>query len=181
MENYQKYEEITLQRLEDFKVIKKEYETLLRYKQNLIEKIGSLRAVDYSRDRVQTGNAAKMSEQERYTMILQKINSEITEYEAFLSREKEIIKNQIARIRNHENAKEFRKIIVLRYIEGWKFSEITQNLFWLENDFDENLEKYRDKTMRWHREALAALEKINTQPYVPIMKQLNFINTGGHK
>lgn len=167
------YEEITPERLDNYRVINKEYETLLRYKQNLIQKIGILRAVDYTRERVQSGNAPKISEQERYAMALQKINAKIAEYEVWIQPEKEIIKNQISRIRNCENATDYRRILVLRYIEKWKFSEITQELFWLERDFEENGNKYKDKTMRWHREALQKLEKISTQPYVPIAKQLH--------
>jgi len=173
MEKIEKYEEITPERLDNYRVIYREYETLLRHKKNLIEKIGGLRAVDYSRERVQSGNAPKTSAQERYAMALQKINSKIAEYEAWIPSEKEIIKNQIARIRNRENASDYRRILVLRYIEKWKFSEITQELFWLENDFEENEDKYKDKTMRWHREALQELEKISAQPYVPIAKQLH--------
>lgn len=173
MEQPEKYEEITPQRLDNYSAIVREYETLLRHKKNLIEKIGVLHGVDYSRIKVQTGNGPKTSEQERYAMALQKINSKIAEYEAWLPSEKQIIKNQIARIANRENATDYRRILVLRYIEKWKFSEITQELFWLEADFEDNIDKYRDKTMRWHREALQELEKISKQPYVPIAKQLH--------
>ncbi len=173
MEKIEIYEEITPERLDNYSAIVKEYETLLRHKKNLIERIGGLRAVDYSRERVQSGNAPKTSEQERYAMALQKINSKIAEYEAWIPTEKQIIRNQISRISNRENASDYRKILVLRYINRWKFSEITQELFWLENDFEENENKYKDKTMRWHREALQELEKINKQPYVPTAKQLH--------
>ena len=162
------YEPITIERLDNYAEIVKEYDYLLHQKNNLIKKLG-LKAVDYSKIKVTSGNGAKISEQEHYVMSLQKINAKIADYESWLKPEKEIIKTQIARIKKWH----FRKILVLRYIEKWKWSEIIDEFFGFEDDFEEekNL-KYKDKIFDWNRRALAELEKVSAKPYVKASKQL---------
>lgn len=170
MEKPEKYEEITPERLDNYAEIVKEYETLLRHKKNLIEKMGVLRGVDYSRIKVQTGNGPKITEQERYTMSLQKINSKIAEYEAWILPEKEIIKNQIARVKQRN----YRKLLIFRYIEKWKWAEIIQEFFEFEIDYEEEKKgRYWDMIMYWNRRALEELQKISSKPYVPVAKQLH--------
>ena len=162
------YEPITIERLDNYAEIVKEYDYLLHQKNNLIKKLG-LKAVDYSKIKVTSGNGAKVSEQEHYVMSLQKVNAKIANYESWLKPEKEIIKTQIARIKKWH----FRKILVLRYIEKWKWSEIIDEFFGFEDDFeDEKNLKYKDKIFDWNRRALAELEKISAKPYVKASKQL---------
>ena len=162
------YEPITIERLDNYAEIVKEYDYLLHQKNNLIKKLG-LKAVDYSKIKVTAGNGAKISEQEHYVMSLQKINAKIADYESWLKPEKEIIKTQIARIKKWH----FRKILVLRYIEKWKWLEIIDEFFGFEDDFeDEKNLKYKDKIFDWNRRALAELEKVSAMPYIPSSKQL---------
>ena len=162
------YEPITIERLDNYAEIVKEYDYLLHQKNNLIKKLG-LKGVDYSKIKVTSGNGAKISEQEHYVMSLQKINAKIADYESWLKPEKEIIKTQIARIKKWH----FRKILVLRYIEKWKWSEIIDEFFGFEDDFeDEKNLKYKDKIFDWNRRALAELEKVSAMPYIPNTKQL---------
>lgn len=162
------YEPITIERLDNYAEIVKEYDYLLHQKNNLIKKLG-LKGVDYSKIKVTSGNGAKISEQEHYVMSLQKINAKIADYESWLKPEKEIIKTQIARIKKWH----FRKILVLRYIEKWKWSEIIDEFFGFEDDFeDEKNLKYKDKIFDWNRRALAELEKVSAMPYKKATKQL---------
>lgn len=162
------YEPITIERLDNYAEIVKEYDYLLHQKNNLIKKLG-LKGVDYSKIKVTSGNGAKISEQEHYVMSLQKINAKIADYESWLKPEKEIIKSQIARIKKWH----FRKILVLRYIEKWKWSEIIDEFFGFEDDFeDEKNLKYKDKIFDWNRRALAELEKVSAMPYKKAAKQL---------
>lgn len=162
------YDPITIERLDNYAEIVKEYDYLLHQKNNLIKKLG-LKGVDYSKIKVTSGNGAKISEQEHYVMSLQKINAKIADYESWLKPEKEIIKTQIARIKKWH----FRKILVLRYIEKWKWSEIIDEFFGFEDDFeDEKNLKYKDKIFDWNRRALAELEKVSAMPYIPSTKQL---------
>ena len=162
------YEPITIERLDNYAAIAKEYDFLLHQKNNLIKKLG-LKGVDYSKIKVTSGNGVKISEQEHYVMSLQKINAKLHEYEGWLPFEKEIIKTQIARIKKWQ----FRKILVLRYIEKWKWSEIIQEFFEFEDDFEEEKHfKYWDKMMCWNRRARAELEKVSAMPYIPSTKQL---------
>lgn len=163
------YEEITIERLHNFSELKKEYERLLRFRANLTQKIGTIHGIDYSKDRVQTGNGHKASEQEHFAESLERINFKIREVEAVLFPEKEIIKTQIARVPKRD----YRKLLIFRYIEGWKWSEIVQEFFEFETDYeDEKLTKYRDTVMYWNRRALAELEKVSAKPYVKVEKQL---------
>ena len=171
------YEEITTERLDNFGAIVKEYETLLRHKKELIRRMGVLKAIDYSKDRVQSGNGHKMSEQERYAIALQKINDKIKDYEAWIPPEKEIIKNQIARVRNRD----YRKLLILRYVEKWKWAEIVQEFFEFEQDYEEHKkDKYWDTLMYWNRQALKQLEEISTKPYVPVIKQTNIFTISNY-
>lgn len=166
------YEPITLERLDNFSEILKEYEILKRYKQNLIAKCNTLKSIDYSKIKVQTGNGAKTSEQEYYAMKLQSINNKMREYETWITPEKEIIKNQIARVPKRD----YRKLLILRYIEKWKWAEIVQEFFEFENDYEEGKGgRYRDMIMYWNRRALEELQKISSKPYEPVIKQLNLI------
>lgn len=165
------YEPITIQRLDDFGAILREYESLKEQKYKLEKQLG-LSGVDYSKIKVTTGNSQKLSEQERFTMFLQKINKKTLEYEQWLKPEKEIIVSQIARVKRQE----YRKILVLRYIEKWKWSEIIQECFWFENDYEtEKQNKYKDKVLYWNRQALKELEKISQKPYIKV-EQLVFEN-----
>lgn len=165
------YEPITLQRLDNFAEVNKEYNFLLNQKRGLEKKINTLKGVDYSKIKVTSGNAYNCSEQENYILKLEKINQKLAEYEAWLKPESQIIKTQIARVKKWH----YRKILVYRYIEKWKWTEIIQDFFEFEDDFQtEKDAKYREKIMYWNRQALAELEKISKKPYVPILpKQLN--------
>lgn len=164
------YEPITLQRLDDYCEIVRELDFLLRQKDGLTKKINGLKGIDYSRLKVTSGNTAKISEEERFVIALDKINKKIVEYKAWLIPEHEIIKTQIARIKKWN----YRKILVYRYLEKWKWSEIIQDFFEFEDDYEEEKSgKYKDTIMYWHRRALEELEKISNRPYVPILpKQL---------
>ena len=155
------YEVITIDRLDYFSRVVDEYNKLLERKEKIKNKLG-LKGVDYSKDRVQSGSK-KPSEQERYVMALQKVNAEISEFEAWIKPEKDIIKNQIARI----SRSEYRYLIVRRYIDRLKWSEIVKEFFEFEADYEqEKYDKYRDKVMYWNKRALEELEKISARPYI---------------
>lgn len=163
------YEPITIQRLNDYTEIVKELDFLLRKKEQIKAKLGILSGVDYSKIKVTAGNGQKTSEQEHYAMTLQKINKKIDEYKAWLVPEHQIIKTQIARVKKWN----YRKILVYRYLEKWKWSEIIQDFFEFEEDFEtEKDTKYKDTVMYWHRRALEELEKVSNKPYLPAVEQL---------
>lgn len=163
------YEPITVERLDNYSEIEKEYNYLLNQKANIIQRISTLRGIDYSKIKVTSGNGSKISEEEHYAMTLQKINTKLADYESWLKPEKEIIKTQIARIKKWN----YRKILVLRYIEKWKWSEIINEFFGFESDFEEEKNnKYKDKILYWNRQALSELEKVSAKPYVKTAKQL---------
>lgn len=169
------YEPITVERLQDYTDRVKELDALLTKKKNIISKMSSLHGVDYSRIKVTAGNNAKTSEQEHYAMSLQKVNSEIDylNYKVFgvygLIEEHRVITAQIRRIKKWN----YRKILVYRYLEKWKWSEIIQDFFEFESDYEEEKNgKYKDTVMYWHTRALEELQKVSEKPYIPKVKQL---------
>ena len=158
------YEPITIQRLDDFGAVMREYNDLKDQKWKLEKKLG-LSGVDYSKIKVTSGNGQKITEQERFTIALQKINAKLADYESWIKPEKDIIVHQIARVKRRE----YRKILVLRYIEKWKWSEIIQDCFWYEADYEiEKQSKYKDKVLYWNRQALKELEEVSQKPYVKV-------------
>lgn len=66
------YEPITVERLDNYSEIEKEYNYLLNQKSNIIQRISTLRGIDYSKIKVTSGNGSKISEEEHYAMTLQK-------------------------------------------------------------------------------------------------------------
>lgn len=68
------YESITIQRLDDFGAVMREYNDLKNQKYKLEKRLG-LSGIDYSKIKVTSGNGQKLSEQERFTIALQKINA----------------------------------------------------------------------------------------------------------
>ncbi len=147
------------------------YEDYLKQKDILIKRIGTLKAVSYDKDKVINGSSSHLSEQERYTMRLEKINSYIKECEEILLPAKERLKQHIRRIKKAE----YRKILILRYIERWKWTDIIQECFWYEEDINTNFEKYKDKCLFWNRSALKQLEEITEKPYIKAETQLNLL------
>lgn len=58
--------------------------------------------------------------------------------------------------------------MIYRYLELWKWSEIIQDFFEFEDDFEVEKEgKYKQNVMYWHRAALQELEKLRYTVYIP--------------
>ncbi len=145
---------LTTQRLNDYTEIVKELDFLLRKKEQIKERLNALKSPDYREIKVTKGTKNKTSEQETYVIKLEKINRKIDEYKAWLLPEHETIKQEIARIKKWQ----YRKLLVYRYLEKWKWSEIIQDFFEFEDDFEAEKDfKYKEKIMYWHRRALKEL------------------------
>lgn len=163
------YEPITKKRLDDFGEIVREYNELRRQKFLITKKLG-IKSVDFSKVKVSNGDSRRISEEERYVLKLEKINNKIKEYEEWITPEKKIILSQIARVKRWE----FRKVLVYRYIEKWKISEIVQDFFEFEDDYETNKDKYKERVMYWLDRGFQELEQISAKPYIEV-KQLNFM------
>ena len=145
------------------------YEDYKRQREILSKKINSLKSVNYDSDKVSNGASSHLSEQERYAMKLERINSLIKECEEILFPAKERLKKQISRIKRAD----YRKILILRYVEHWKWSDIIEECFWYESNFEKTDPKWKDKIMQQNRAALFQLEKLSDKPYVPTEQQLH--------
>lgn len=173
------YEPITVARLNQYTDKVAELDALLDKKQKIQAKLDGLKGVDYSKQKITTGNAQNTSNQEYYAMKLEKVNQEIDKlkYKCFgvygLLEEHEVIKTQIARIQGGKESWKYRKILVLRFLEKWKWIEIIEDFFEFEDDFEEQkYDKYWDTMMDWRKSALNELGKVSKRPYKPIVKQL---------
>lgn len=156
------FELITQERLEHYLEQVRELNSLCEQKEKIMSKLG-LHGVDYSKDKVTHGNKLSLTEEEQYTNKLLKINKQIDKLTPFVSQEHLILKTQISRIKKYE----YRKLLVYRYIEKWKWNEIIQDFFEFEDDYKEQKnDKYHTKIMYWHRRALEELQKVSKKPFI---------------
>ena len=138
---------------------------LLKKKENLSEQFSSVHGIDYERMKVDNGGRVATSSQERLVMALEKVNADIDSLKWKVKAEHDVIKIQISRLPKWH----YCELLVLRYLEGWKWSEITESFFGSEEDFEDEPEKYKSKTMKWRASAIELLETISSKPYVSII------------
>lgn len=142
-------------------------------KRNLEKKLG-LSGVDYSKIKVTVGNGHKMSEQERYVTILERVNKEISNLRQEIKPEHEIIVSQIKRI----NSSRSRTIITLKYIEKRSTQDLVEYFFcddplWNPNgDIAEfkrtaEYENYRRQYLLWQQKAIEDLEAVTGVVFEP--------------
>ena len=156
------FELITQERLDEYLEQVRILNQLLEKKQAIVSKLG-LHGLNYAKDKITSGNKLNLTEQERYVATLQKINNEIDEIKPKVEQEHKILVTQISRVNKYE----YRKLLVYRYIERWKWSEIIQDFFEFEPDYEEQKsEKYHTKIMYWHRMALKKLQKVSKKPFI---------------
>lgn len=141
-------------------------------KRNLKKKLG-LSGVDYSKTKVTSGNGHKLSEQERYVQVLERINQEIETLKAEI---KPVHDNIIEQVRRIESPKS-RTIIALKYIEGRSTQDLVEYYFcddplWNpENNITEfkktpEYENYRRQYLLWQQKAIEDIEAISGVAFI---------------
>lgn len=162
------YEKITKDRLRTYLDKVQELNFLLQRKHSIEAKSG-LKGVDFSKTKVINGNSKPTSIQEQYVIELEKINNEIKKSRAFIDTEHKELVMQIGRLSRWY----WRRVIVYKYIEAWKLSEIISYFFGDESDFEiEKESKYRKKVERWLDEAIENLTKLSEKPFIKKETQL---------
>ena len=162
------YEIITKERLKTYLDKVQELNFLLQRKHNLETK-SDLKGVDLSKTKVTNGNSHPFSTPEQNAIELERINNDIKKARAFLDNEHKELIDQISRLKRWY----WRRVIVYKYIEGWKMSEIISYFFSDEEDFEvEKESKYRKKIDRWLDEAVENLTKISEKPFIKKERQL---------
>lgn len=172
------HEAITRERLDRYLDSCKALNTCEEKKRNLESKM-LLSGIDYSRVKVTTGNGKKLSEQERYVTILERINKEISMLRAEIVPEHNIIVSQIKRINNYRS----RTIITLKYIEKRSTQELVE-WFFCEDPLwnpDNNLpefkktpeyENYRRQYLLWQQKAIEDIEEVSGVAFEPNQNQI---------
>jgi hypothetical protein len=158
---------VNITRLNAYVNMVRKLDYLLKKKLNLEEKYSNVYGIDYERIKVDNGGRISASSPEKIAMALEKVNAEIDSLKWKVKEEHTIIKTQIARLPRWH----YCELLVLRYLEGWKWSEITESFFGNEEDFEEEKEKYKSKIMKWRAAAIELLEAISSKPFVTISKQ----------
>lgn len=144
------------------------YQQYKKLRLQIINKINTLKSIDYSKDRVTNGASTHISEQERFAIKLEKVNKLILEAESVLIPAKKRLVEQIRRIKNPN----LRAVLILYYVEYRKMKDIVEYLFDVQLDYEEKKDTtYLDCVKRWKREAIEKLEDLNKSAYVPV-KQL---------
>ena len=163
------YQIISKERLTTYLDKVQELNFLIQRKHKLEAKHG-LKGVDLSRTKVTSGSKP-LSSPEQYVIELERINNEIKKSRAFLDAEHKELTTQIGRLKRWY----WRRVLVYKYIEAWKISEIVNYFFCDEEDFEiEKDGKYRKKIERWLDEAVENLQKVSEKPFIKKEKQLVF-------
>lgn len=162
------YETITKERLKTYLDKVQELNFLLQRKHNLETKNG-LKGVDLSKTKVTNGNSKPFSTPEKHAIELERVNNDIKKARAFLDTEHKELITQIGRLKRWY----WRRVIVYKYVEAWKISEIISYFFGDEDDYEVEKEgKYRKKVERWLDEAVENLQKVSEKPFIKQSKQL---------
>ena len=162
------YETITKERLKTYLDKVQELNFIMEKKHRIEAKCG-LKGVDLSKIKVINGSSKPFSAPENFTIELEKINKDIKEIRAYLDTEHKELITQIRRLKRWY----WRRVIVYKYIEAWKMSEITAYFFGDEEDFEIEKEgKYRKKVERWLDEAVENLQKVSEKPFIKRERQL---------
>lgn len=147
---------LTVEKLQQYSDNVKELDFLIRKRELIKRRLSSPQGVDYEKTKVTSGNGPKLSTEERYAISLEEINKKIDEKMKNLRSQHQLIKERISSIAKWQ----YRKLLVYRYLEKQKWSEIIADFFEYEEDYDEEKEnKYKDRIMYWHRQALKELTK----------------------
>lgn len=165
-------EQITRDRLSKYVDLCKTLVLLQKKKSNLEKKLG-LKGVNYSTTKVMSGTK-KSSEEERYVLLLERVNTEIKQIREQIEPEHQIIIEQIRRLKTSRS----RTIITLRYIEGRSTQDLVEYffaddiLFNPNNNIDDfkkttDYENFRRTYQRWQQDAVEELERISGVPFAP--------------
>lgn len=160
------FERITKERLDNFLENIKELERLYERKQKIETKYG-VHSVVLSKDKV-TGGHKNLTNQELYALEISELDNEIKKIETYISDEKNVLIQQMKRLEYLH-----RRVLILYFIKNYKWLQVTQNLYSIEPDYEENFENYRRKTFELRKKALIELQKVSEKPFIEY-KQLGF-------
>lgn len=148
-------------------------------KDAFIKRIGSIRSVNFSADKVTVGNHKRLSDEERYVLYLEKINNKINEYENTLEAGKKDIDKYIDRLPRFE----YREIIRQYYFWRCEWWQVAEHLFisdphlYIEGAKRGTQESINPNFLRqvfnWRNKAFNELEKLYNTPYIPATQQMH--------
>lgn len=121
-----------------------------------------LKAYDYSKIKVTTGNGNKLTEQERAVLRVEKIDKQIRELEAIVKPEQIVLIQQIDRV--DETSNDFRHASILRqlYIDGCSLKEVILSFY------PEDTKETRKSISGLRNTAEKLLAKISGIPFIRV-------------
>lgn len=102
------------------------------------------------------GSNDRSSKQERNYITEEELNEKLGEMYAEENNQREEIEELVALIRKPKE----QAVIQMHYLDGAKWPLITVALFGEEEDFDKNVERYKNRTFKIHGAALQTLARI---------------------
>lgn len=102
------------------------------------------------------GSNDRSSKQERNYITEEELNEKLGEMYAEENNQREEIEELVALIRKPKE----QAVIQMHYLDGAKWQLITVALFGEEEDFDANVERYKNRTFKIHGAALQTLARI---------------------
>ena len=153
-------------------------EKFYEQKDALIKRVGTMQSMRMQPDKVTSSNKRRLSEEERFVLMLEKINAKIKEYETGLAEGKKDLDKHIDRLPHFE----WRELIRQYYFwrcEWWQITEhffLTDPTLYVEGAKKGTQESINPNKLRlvfqWRQRALYELEKLYNEPYIPTTQQL---------
>ena len=162
------YKIIRQERLIRFRNRVRQLDFLKQKKFEILNSCG-LKAYDYSKIKVTTGNGHKLTEQERAVLNIEKYDRKIKELQALISEEQSELEKQIERVDGTSTNWKHGEVLRSYYLEGETKRETAIRVYG--NDSKQDVKNLGELI----KKALEILEKVSSTPFVEV-KQLTLDN-----
>ena len=157
------YTKIKQERLNRHKNLVAKLDFYRKRKFEILNQFG-LKAYDYSKIKVTSGNGKKTTDQERAVIAVEKINKEIKELEAIVLPEQKEIETQINRLYDYSSDWRHPDILKRLYIDGESMKDVILAYY------GEDSKNTRSSVEGLRNTAIKLLEKISAKPFIEIQQ-----------
>ena len=125
-----------------------------------------LKAYDYSKIKVTSGNGRKTTDQERAVIAVEKINKEIKELESVVLPEQKEIETQINRLYDYSSDWRHPDILKRLYVDGESMKDVILAYYGEDN------KNNRSSVEGLRNTAIKLLEKVSSKPFIEIEQRV---------
>ncbi len=155
------YKIIRQERLTQYRNRVRQLNFLRSKKYEILNSCG-LKAYDYTKIKVTSGNGKRLTEQERAVLIVEKYDKKIKELEAIISTDTQELEEQIARVDQKSDNWKHAEVLRCFYLEGETKQETALRIY---GDDSKQAVKNLSELIKT---ALEILEKVSSTPFVKI-------------